>query len=362
MILKIFLFWRLLLFVVVYFGSFLLPRMSNSAIGAVGQDKSFDYWLSWAQWDGGHYLDIAKDGYLQGSDFAFFPLYPLFIKLIAPLFQENFLLSGLLISNLAFVAFLYIFFKLVSKSHSPKIAFSATVTFLVFPTTFFAVSLYSESLFLLITTLTFLFLKDKKYLLASIAASLASLTKATGAILAISIFYSYLSRINFDLRRLNRSFVAIFPSVAGILTYGFYLTIYTGDPFKFLAIQSLWQRSIIDPISTIFAYIWRLFIANPPINDYFDLAITLSFLLILILGRRVISSSLWIFSILVILIPLSTGILTSMPRYVLASLGAFVIAATYLEKKPHLKVPIWSLSLVIQAFGAIFFVNGHWVA
>src|SRR3989338_7087953 len=102
MIVKIFLFWRIGLFLITYLGSQTFPLVANSGIGAIGPGKTFNFWASWAQWDGGHYLNIAKYGYPLNSDFAFFPVYPSLIRFITLFFQNNYLLSGLLVSNITF--------------------------------------------------------------------------------------------------------------------------------------------------------------------------------------------------------------------------------------------------------------------
>ena len=67
-----------------------------------------------ANFDGLHYIFIARDGYVQYEQ-AFFPLYPLSIKFLTPLFFNNQLLTGLLISNVSF--FLGLFFSYKRNPH-----------------------------------------------------------------------------------------------------------------------------------------------------------------------------------------------------------------------------------------------------
>ncbi|OGD93203.1 hypothetical protein A2697_01485 [Candidatus Curtissbacteria bacterium RIFCSPHIGHO2_01_FULL_41_44] len=362
MIVKLFTFWRLGLFLVTYLGSLVLPKIENGGLGAIGKGHTFNFWTSWAQWDGGHYFGIAESGYLLFSDYAFFPLFPFLVRVVN-LLLGNLILSGLIVSNIAFLIFLLIFFKVIKEKYSPKVAQLTIGTFLVFPTTFFAVAFYSESLFLLLCALTFLLLSRKKFLFAAIATSLASLTRSPGVILIISIFYSYFATIHFKPRLIDKRFLYILVAPFGFIFYGLYLFFKVNDPFKFLTIQSSWERSVIDPITTFVSYIWVIATGQQrPINDYFDLALTLLFLAILILGRRKIPSSWWIFSMAVILLPASFGTLTSMPRYLLSSLGSFVIIAQYLKERPRLRIVLWSLSLFSQAVLATRFILGYWVA
>lgn len=363
MILKIFLFWRFGLFLVTYLGSISFPLVANGGLGAVGPGKEFDFWASWAQWDGGHYYSIVQNGYTLNLDYAFFPLYPYLVRIVSKFFSIDILLSGLMISNICFLGFLLIFFKLLKEKYSEKIAYFVTITFLVFPTTFFTVAFYSESLFLLLVVGCFYFLAKEKYIFASVLAALASLTRLPGLFLVLAVFYSYFARLDFKFNKVDRKLLQIFPSLFGFLIYGLYLYATNNDFFKFLTVQSFWQRSVQDPISTILAYLGAVFtIQGRPLNDFLDLSITLLFLGILVWGIRKIPSSWWIFSILVILVGASTGTLTSMPRYVLVSIGAFVIIGKLLVKNSNIRILTWLMFLICQAVLAVLFVNGYWVA
>lgn len=363
MIIKIFILWRIGLFLLTYLGSQILPKVANSGLGAVSEGRNIDFWASWAQWDGGHYYDIAQNGYITDEDFAFFPLFPYLVKFLANILFDNTLLAGLLVANFAFIVFLIIFYNFIKKKFSPKIAQSAVISFLVFPTTFFAGAFYSEALFLAFCALTFSFLYKKKIGHAALFTILASITRLTGIVLTISIAYSYLSQFKFRLKKIDHGILLVLLSASGLILYSLFLYTAYGDPFKYLSAQGFWQRQITDPISTHLSYIIPMLTGNRrPLNDYFDLAVTLLFLTILILGRKKIPSSLWIFSVLVILIPASSGTLTSMPRYVLASLGAYIILGQYFQNRRNLRIFIWSISLFAQAILAALFVNGYWVA
>lgn len=74
---------------------------------------------SFANFDGVHYLILAKQGYSQ-YEHAFFPLYPLLIKLLTPIFFGNALLTGLIISNVSFLLGLIIFYKYLRMVFADK--------------------------------------------------------------------------------------------------------------------------------------------------------------------------------------------------------------------------------------------------
>lgn len=363
MILSLFLIWRIGLFLVTFLGTTTFPLVANGGIGAANASHGFDFFKSWAQWDGGYYYNIAQHGFINDKDFAFFPLYPILIHYFAKLLFGNYLLSGLLISNLSSFLVFSLFYKLVKTQYSKKIAFSALITLITFPTSFYLVAYYSESLFLLFLIMLFLFLKSKNYYFSSLAISLLSITRITGVFAVISAIYSYLAKKNFKFRIVDRNLFFIIFAPITLFIYCLFLFKNYHDPLKFLTIESLWKRSLMDPVATFSSYIFpMLTFQKRPINDYFDLGISLLFLITLILGRKKIPSSWWIFSIYAILIPASTGTLTSMPRYLITCFGAFVIFGKFLQDKKSLSIFIWIIGLSLQAFLAVLFLSGRWVA
>ena len=361
MILKIFILWRLGLLILSFWALMAIQKESVDVLALFSLEKDSKYVQSQIQWDGGHYLSIAKFGYLNSSDFAFFPLYPLIIKSLTAV-AGNEIFWGLLASNLSFFLFLVILNKFLTAKYSKKIAFNVFVTYLFFPSAFFATVYYSESLFLLLVSLFWYSMKKKQYLLGAVFISLASLTRVIGSFLIISFFYNYFSRAKSSRSFSNKNIIYPFLSAAGIVIYMAYLFVSVGNPFEFHSAQALWGRQVTDPITVIISYAWSYLIEPKPLIDYLDYSLSLLFLIILILGRNKIQSSLWIFSMLTILIPISTGTFTGMPRYLLSSIGAFIIIGKYLEEKPFLKKPVWATSLALQIILYIRFLNGFWVA
>lgn len=361
-ILPLFIFWRLGLLLATYLGTKVVSPSYNGGLGAPTFTKNFDYWLSWAQWDGGYYFSIAQRGYLFIKDYAFFPLYPILIHYLE-IFGLGLLASGLIISNVSFIVFLIIFYKFLQENYSVDIAKNTVITFLAFPTTFFAVAYYSEGLFLMFAAATFLFLGEKKYLGVSITIILASLTRFAGSFLIVSFIYHYSKSISFDIKKISSTILFVIFSAMGIFVYSLYQFYRLNNPIGFISTQTLWQREINDPASTIVGHIFMLVLnPNPHFDQYFDIAVTLLFLGLLIGGVKKIKSSLWIFSMLVILIPSASGTLTSMSRYALGSLGAFIVAGEILSRYPKLRSPIWAASLALQAILATRFITGYWVA
>ena len=111
----------------------------------------FSRWFinPWFQWDTLSYMEISILGYNDhSSSIAYMPLYPMLIRLTAPLLGNNHLAAALLISSLAFIAVLILLYELVADIYDSKLAVRTVLAFLVFPTTFFMLAGYTEALFL----------------------------------------------------------------------------------------------------------------------------------------------------------------------------------------------------------------------
>ena len=103
------------------FGSYLLSYVSYESLLNKPAPSLLDIWN---KWDSPSYLDIAEYGYRKFGDemwvrIAFFPLYPFFIRLFA-LVLENYKLSALVVSNLAYALPVFIFIGLFSGATRRK--------------------------------------------------------------------------------------------------------------------------------------------------------------------------------------------------------------------------------------------------
>src|SRR3989344_4028800 len=98
--------------------------------------------FAFAGFDGVHYLTIAQRGYAAQFTQVFFPLYPLILSLFSRiLFFINPVLSGLLITNILFLAAIIVFYRLLLLDFTVRRAHWAVIFMLVFPVSFFFGSL-----------------------------------------------------------------------------------------------------------------------------------------------------------------------------------------------------------------------------
>src|SRR3990167_6110552 len=136
----LFVIWRILLFLIAFISPAVIPqfgaRFPYYQERLIASGLPHFIW-SFGNFDGVHYLGIAKDAYSAQFTQAFFPLYPILVKIVSFVTFGNFVVAGLLVSNLAFLAALILFYKLIAKTHSEKIALWSTLFLLAFPTSFY---------------------------------------------------------------------------------------------------------------------------------------------------------------------------------------------------------------------------------
>jgi hypothetical protein len=130
------------------------------------------------------YLRLADEGWsTDDASAAFFPLYPLAVRVVAWLVPGNELLAALLVSNLAFLGALLALFALTAEAYGERVAKRAIVVTAIFPTAFFFLAPYTESLFLLLSILAFREARHDRWGGVAVFGALAALTRSVGLLL-----------------------------------------------------------------------------------------------------------------------------------------------------------------------------------
>jgi Mannosyltransferase (PIG-V) len=141
------------------------------------------------------YLRLADRGWSTGdASAAFFPLYPLTVRLVTLLLPGDDLLAALLVSNLAFLGALLVLFALTAEAHGDRIARRAIVVATAFPTAVFFLAPYSESLFLFVSLLAFREARRDRWWLVALVGGGAALTRGVGLLLVPALAVDALRR------------------------------------------------------------------------------------------------------------------------------------------------------------------------
>ncbi len=354
-LLWLFLFWRFFIYLVAFVGLWLLNPHTSSASTVI---------QTFANWDGGHYLTIAKNGYIYNIELAFLPIYPLLIKLASLITLNHYLIAAIIVSNLNLFLFLVLFYNYCRKKFSAAVAWRSSILLLFFPTSFFLGSVYSESTFLLLGILA-IYLSNPgtklqhRWSYSWIAAMLASLTRVTGFLIGLIVVARYAA-----VKKSPKVLLLFLLTFSGFLLYMLYLQLSYGNPLIFGEAQVYWSRQLFptDPFLTIARYHQQIFtwpIANfKYLTDY---TFTVIFLLLSVFVYRNIDRLLGLYSFLVILIPVLSGTLDSMPRLCLSAFPVFILLGVWTQKRWVALITL-SLFIPLLILFTILFTNHYWVA
>jgi hypothetical protein len=201
-----------------------------------------------ARWDAIWFLDVAHSGY-GGSDSAFFPLYPLLVRGLAPGGNPGaLLLASYVVSLAALAGALYLLRRLAElELGSAAAARRATLLLAFFPGALWLGAPYSESLFLLLSVGAIYAARTGRWAWAGACAGLASGTRSAGILLVVPLaILWWRSRPR---RARDAAWLALAP--AGIAAYTLYLALARGDGFAYMDVQRTWFRSFAGPFGAV---------------------------------------------------------------------------------------------------------------
>ncbi|HEV2208864.1 MAG TPA: hypothetical protein VG167_08815 [Verrucomicrobiae bacterium] len=209
-----------------------------------------------ATWDAAHYLLLSETGYEGGTaSCAFYPLWPYLMRAFSYLTFRDHFAAGLLLANLLSVAILLVFHYFVTLYHGADAANASVALLLAYPGALYFSFIYTESLFLLLALLFFLFLFQGRYLWAAIAGFFLPLTKAVGLFCVFPLIYQLWLR-----RAAWRPYLAYYGPVLGYACYFGIMYCATGNAFEGFQAQGFFpNRPSIGHIFDVPAFLRELF-------------------------------------------------------------------------------------------------------
>lgn len=390
-IILLFFIWRVLLFLPLLFASAHIPQQQNSIQYTIWAYTRPYFPVNnfllypWANFDGVHYLTIATDGnYFHGSDGRFFPFFPFVVRAITLILGKGVLFGPIVffttffVANAAFLASLIMLYKLIRLHFEENTALQSICLLLVFPTSFFFGSLYSESTFLLLSVLVFYFLAKKRFLLATVFSMALLVTRVVGiAIIPILIWeiISYdktiFTKKEFFKNKMkivqNILLIALIP--LGLLGFMWFNQHYWGDPFFFIHAQ---EHVVVGRSSSVVFFPQTLFryakiLLTVPLSHFdwwisalelFSFVFTAIFLIVGYIKRLPVGYIL--FSLLCFLIPTQSGTFNGLPRYTMVLFPLFLAFALIPNK--FIKIVYCIAGILALFFLLAFFSKGYFVA
>jgi hypothetical protein len=319
----------------------------------------------WQRFDTLWYLRIASEGYSAAAhDIHFPPLYPVLIKALGTVLLGNYLVAAIIISNTAYVLSLIYLQKLTAEVFNVKTARRTALYISVFPTAFFLIAPYSESLFIFLAVASFYYTARGRWPLVGFLGFLAVLTRLQGLALFPPMLYEYLRRKEYRLHWswADLTALALIPFAAA-----FYLLlryVVGGGPVVPASEVQLFAR-LAPPWENFIYSVKTLTSGSFHQADLFNFVFTLLFVALLILSWRRFPLSYHIYTASTLMVLtmrlVQTQPLNSMSRYALTLFPIFMhLGVLGRDRRVHRCILYPSVALLLYLCGQ--FVMWGWVA
>lgn len=367
-IFSIYFVWTIALVFMLMLSLRVLPLQQNYLGGGSAVYQTNPLFWGHANFDGEHYLEIARNGY-RPLQYFFFPLYPILLRNVSSLFAttlHGMVGSGIAISFILTGVGISLLYKLALLENK-KAAKWVIISLLLFPTSFYFQMVYTEALFFTLSVASFYFARRGKWFLAGFFGALATATRLVGIILIPALVYEWWIQ---KPRRYTAFYLMLIPM--GFIAYVLYLQMTTGDALAFYHNVQIFgdQRSshfILLP-QVLYRYLFKIL---PNAFSYWPTLATtlLEFGVgILFLGVSIYSffkqrGSYALFLIGSFLLPTLSGSFSSLPRYCLVLFPAFLLIGQFLSKRGQIfKTSYIVISLILLSIFSMLFFRGFWVS
>ncbi len=323
----------------------------------VGNEGSF-FWQQvpsrvldvWGRWDTAFYLSIARDGYPPPNGgwvfhAAYFPLLPSLMRGLSTLTTLEPYFAGLLLVQVLLVLAVVYLDRLVRLDGTPEFAEQVVLVLLCYPGSHFLSCVYPESAALFLGIFAVYCARTGKPWVAGLSCMLAVLTRASGGFACFAVLYELLRQPDGRLKLSPRVLVLLLPGLSVAFLLALHFSIY-GDPLYFMHVQAGWGRH-----ATFFL---APFIQLTDSLDYHLLALLGVATIIYAVKRRERPGYIAMGAVNVLL-PLSTGILRGVHRYMGSNFPLFIFIARWLETRPR-----WRAAWVVIGLGSMCLFAFKW--
>jgi hypothetical protein len=225
-------------------------------------------------WDGGWYQIIADHGYgpkpvpwPPGPDgwstLPFFPLFPALWRGLVSVGFPHLVAAEVIVAAATFIA-MWGTWRLAERHVSERVARHAVWLVGLLPGSLTFVMAYPDAIYLAASVWAFLFVERRQYVLAGVAAAIATAARPNGIIVLLPLVVALLGAAHLTRTAKVRAVaVIVVPSVVFFASWCAVLWIPVGDPLAFLTAKSAWHeislwKYVRDPADLIAS--WNLVI------------------------------------------------------------------------------------------------------
>jgi Dolichyl-phosphate-mannose-protein mannosyltransferase len=311
------------------------------------------------QWDGLWYMEIVRGGYphsippdityfQQEARAAFFPLYPTLARAADRILPGGDTFAALFVNLVLAVIAVVLVGLLARRLFGIPVAERAMVLFAVFPGSFVLSYAYAEALLIVLAAACLLFLVDERWLLAGVAAGLATATRPNG--IALVAACAVAAGIAIYRRRDWLSLIAPLLAPVGFISFQLFLAGHTGESWAWFRVQrEAWREGTsfgATAISNTLSFITH------PLQSPTD-ALTAASLFALLGGlwclwKRPLPWPMITYVAVVIALMLLPSTVTARPRFLYTAFPLIICAAAWWPRRDRVG---WDLMMVACGAG-----------
>jgi Gpi18-like mannosyltransferase len=311
------------------------------------------------KWDCKWYLTIINDGYDYSirthpkiwkglANWAFFPLYPNLVKILAKSIHLSPVLAGICLNQFFIYIASIFFYKLLRLNFTELDSRFGAVILIFSPFSVYFASLYTEALFIVLSLAGFYYLKTCREMQASILGGLLSATRPVGIMFLVPLIVNFLR----ERKSLTKLVWCLFVASIGLLIYMLFLKYRAGDFLAFQHIQKAWGRRGWD-VAHLGKQLWQMFIVDYHNSTLFLISCLLSGYLLV---RKFYEEAL--FNLACILPGVLTGTMMSEGRFSGTLFTFYFALVVVAEKSWSIKILILIISVVLYLSYYIYWI-GH---
>jgi hypothetical protein len=289
------------------------------------------------------------------------------------------ILSLLIVSSVASLLLTIVFYRLARLDCDEEQSWQATALLLTWPVSVALFLPYTEALFLLLSVCSLLAVRRNQFLLAVIAAGLATLTRQQGLFLALPLLWEVWVSSDRKGRKIFKSVLALAAVVAPYAGWIFYRSIAINDVHPdFSSMQKFIHTVMISPTSyditerheflPPWSALWKASMdfwhGEVMKHAYVDAAFSAVFICLFALSWRHLRTSYRVYCVAMVLVSLSfyagnINPFIALPRHLLLAFPVFIglAARRHFRKFPLLLVVL----IMCQMLQLCSFVWKNWV-
>jgi hypothetical protein len=290
-------------------------------------------------------------GYSYGKHFkqsvwAHFPFYPLSIRAVETCLKLNFEQSAfvvsLIFSSASFIAFYLLCLNMFKLNERQSLL--STLSFMLFPFHYYYSMYYTEATFFTFLAFSFLSINKRKYWLTSILLIPLTLVRPNGIACLLPLFIYhieveggfatfYASIKLFNWQKIKNVLWFLSAPLA-LAVYCIYQKYMTDHYFAFIKAQAGWYKEFMFPLLSLFR--------RGDLATQFNSVYTILFMLLAIVMAKKLPLSLNVLIWISMLLPMTSGSVSCMPRYISTIFPFSIYLASFFtnKKKGILILPV----------------------